>query len=153
MDKNDEVRPLVLSVVAAGNPKFPRFRIADQYLRFWTGTDWTEQGEEEHGLMYSNSNEACHEVQRLLMLKYMNRPCRVFEAPVTIKLFADKPVSKRQLVDWLSRVSKLVMDSPKYGNGPLAGSLGLCLIDWNTLEEVGGTPLDRCTTDEEEEDA
>jgi hypothetical protein len=152
MDNHDEVRPLVLSVVAAGNPKFPRFRIADQYLRFWTGTEWTEQGEEESGLMYSDSNEACHEVQRLLMLEYMDRPCRVFTAPVIIKLFSDKPVSKKQLVDWLSRVSKLVMDAPKHGNGPLEGRLGLCLIDWNKIEEIGCTAAD-CHETEEKDDA
>lgn len=148
-----ERQPIVLSVVAAGTPEFPRFRVADQFLRYWTGSDWTEPQDEERGLLFSDSNTACHEVQRLLMLEYMDRPCRVFEAPVTLKLWTNQKVTRRQLIDWLAKVSKLVMDCPKLGNGPVDGSLGLCLIDWNKITEVGSGGADHPATDEEDEDA
>ena len=131
-----ERQPLILSVVAAGTPDFCRYRICDAYNRFWTGAEWSEPGEDHRGLMYADCNRACHEVQRLLMLEYMDRPCRVFRAPVEVRLFADRDISQQELKAWLLKCSKLLIDTPREGNGPCEGSLGLVSIHWNELAEV-----------------
>jgi hypothetical protein len=131
--KNRERRPVVLSLIPAGTHHFLRYRIADQYLRYWNGEDWTE--DEKKGIVFENSNLACQEMQKLLMIDYTGRPQRTFVAPVIIDLYSDKPVTQAQLQDWLVKVSKLLIDSPKNGNGPIEGSLGLCRIDWTKLEE------------------
>jgi hypothetical protein len=70
------------------------------------------------------------------MLNYMNRPVRRFRAPVYLDLFSDKPIPLKELTDWLVKVSKLLIDSPRFGNGPIEGSLGLARIQWNELEEI-----------------
>lgn len=131
-----ERQPIFLSVVAAGTPEFSRFRICDCFNRFWTGTDWSEPGEDHRGLIYADSNRACHEVQRLLMLEYMDRPCRVFRAPVEVRLFADRDISQKELKAWLLKCSKLLIDAQGQGNGPCEGSLGLVSIHWHELNEV-----------------
>lgn len=128
--------PIFLSVVAAGTPEFSRYRICDSFNRFWTGTDWSEPGEDHRGLIYADSNRACHEVQRLLMLEYMDRPCRVFRAPVEVRLFADRDISHQELKAWLLKCSKLLIDAQAQGNGPCEGSLGLVSIHWHELNEV-----------------
>lgn len=134
-----ERQPIILSVVAAGTPEFCRYRICDAYNRFWTGSEWSQPGEDHRGLMFADSNRACHEVQRLLMLEYMDRPCRVFRAPVEVRLFADRDISHEELKAWLLRCSKLLIDAQGQGNGPCEGSLGLVSIHWRELEECKDT--------------
>ena len=134
MSDEKERRPVVLSVVPAGNPDFPRVRICDQYLRYWTGEDWSDS--EKDGLVYANSNEACIEVQRLLMLEYMQLPHKRYRAPVYLDLFCDHEVPLIEIKRWLHKVAKLLIDSPAHGNGPTEGTLGLANIQWGELEEV-----------------
>lgn len=131
---SEELRPIVLSLVNAGTPEYPRWRVADQFLRFYTGAGWSTT--EEDGVLYRDAESAAQEVQRLLMLEYMGKAKRVFIAPVTVELYCDEDVTERDLRDWLCRVARLVINSPKHGNGPAAGSLGLCKIDWSQMEEV-----------------
>lgn len=134
--KKEERPPVILSVVPAGTPSFPRFRISDQFARYWNAIDgWTEPQNEAYGTLYDSANEACHEVRRLLMLEYGNLPCKTYKAPVYLHLYADKEVSKEDLQKWLVKVSKLLIDSPSHGNGPVEGSLGICILDWGELEE------------------
>lgn len=129
-----ERRPIVLSVHRAGTPEFPRYFISDQFMRVWTGERWS--GDPHDGLLFSDSNEACMEVQRLLMLDYMDKPVRRFRAPVYLDLFTDKELTKDEITRWLVKVSKLLIDSQKHGNGPVEGTLGLCRIEWGEMKEV-----------------
>lgn len=129
-----ERRPIVLSLVSRGSPEFPRYAIADQFLRYWTGETWSD--DEDHGLLFADPNTACDEMQKLLMVDYMDKPVRRFRAPIYVDLYTANDVTLRDLKDWLFKVSRLLIDSPKHGNGPVEGSLGLCQIDWSELEEV-----------------
>ena len=129
-----EKQPIILSVHRAGTPQFPRYFISDQYKRVWTGEGWSE--DEKDGLLYGNSPEACNEVQRLLMLDYMDKPVRRFRAPVYVDLFTDKPLTKQEIARWLVKVSRLLIDSPQHGNGPLSGTLGLVRIEWSEMKEI-----------------
>jgi hypothetical protein len=55
---------------------------------------------------------------------------------VMIELFAPAEVSIRDLQQWLVRTTKLLIDSPRFGNGPIEGSYGAVRIDWGQLREV-----------------
>ena len=129
-----EKPPIILSVHRAGSPQFPRYFISDQYKRVWTGEDWSDN--ERDSLLYSDSPEACLEVQRLLQLEYMDKPMRRFRAPVYLDLYADEPLPAVQIVRWLAKASRLLMDSPEHGNGPVEGALGLVRIEWGEIQEV-----------------
>jgi len=124
----------VLSLHQMGTSTFPRFAIGDQFLRFFDGRCWTTDASK--ALLFSDSNFACQEMQRLLMIDYANMPVRRFRAPVYIDLFSHRPVTLEELQDWLVKVSKLLIDSPTHGNGPCDGTLGLTRINWSELEEI-----------------
>ncbi len=123
----------VLSLHQIGTSAFPRFAISDQFLRFFDGHGWTLDARK--ALLFSDSNLACQEMQGLLMIDYAHKPVRRFRAPVYLDLYSDRPVSLEELQDWLVKVSKLLIDSPTHGNGPV-DSLGLCRISWSELEEM-----------------
>ncbi|HMP57722.1 MAG TPA: hypothetical protein PKD86_00090 [Gemmatales bacterium] len=125
---------MILSVHRAGSPQFPRYFISDQFNRVWTGDGWSE--DERNGLLYGDSPEACIEVQRLLQLEYMDKPMRRFRAPVYLDLFADESLPTVQIVRWLAKASRLLIDSPEQGNGPAEGTLGLVRIEWGEIQEV-----------------
>jgi hypothetical protein len=127
-------RPIVLSLINMGTPDFPRFAISDQFLRYFDGQSWTP--DQSKALIFSDDNVACEEMQRLLMVEYMGKPVRRFRAPVYIDLYTDKMISRPELQDWLLRCAKLLIDSPKHGNGPVEGTLGLCRINWDQIEEI-----------------
>lgn len=125
---------MILSVHRAGSPQFPRYFISDQFNRVWTGEGWSDN--ERDGLLYGDSPEACREVQRLLQLEYMDKPMRKFFAPVYLDLYADEPLPTVQIVRWLAKASRLLIDSPEQGNGPVEGTLGLVRIEWGEIQEV-----------------
>jgi hypothetical protein len=135
-DKMEERRPIILSVHQTGTPQFPRWMVGDQFNRLWTGEGWAD--DEAKALRFASSNEACHEVQRLLLLNYTQLPHKRYRAPVYIDLFCDHDLSEIEIKRWLHRVAKLLIDSPTHGNGPVEGSLGLTTICWSELEEITG---------------
>lgn len=133
--KEKEKRPVILSLVPLGTPEYPRYVIADQYLRYWTGDSWTEQKDDAHALVYANSNDALHDMNKLLMVDHEKKQVKRYRAPMYIDLYSDGTISKRELQMWLLKATKLIIDSPKHGNGPIAGSLGSCRINFGELEE------------------
>ncbi len=130
----DDRPPIILSVVQAGTPEYPRFKVMDSYQRYWTGSAWV--ADERKGLTYASSNDACIDVQRLLTAPYMDKPVRRFRAPVYLDLFCDRAIPKHELVRWLVRCSKLLLDHSNCGIGPVSGSLGNLTIEWGELEQV-----------------
>jgi hypothetical protein len=134
MSKKKERQPIVLSLVPTGSPDLPRYRIADPSLNYWTGERWSEF--EEDGIVFENANDGAKEIQKLLMLQYMNRPLRRFKAPVYLDLYTDHNVSKEEVVNWLGHVARLIMDAQTFGNGPIEGALGLIRIEWGETEEM-----------------
>ncbi|MCP6391125.1 hypothetical protein NL487_29820, partial [Klebsiella pneumoniae] len=77
--------------------------------------------DETKALRFASSNEACHEVQRLLLLDCMQLPVKRYNAPVYLELFCDHDVPEIEVKRWLHRVAKLLIDSPNHGNGPVEG--------------------------------
>lgn len=130
----NEPSPMFLSVVQAGMPEYPRFKVADCHLRYWTGVEWV--ADESKGLMFASSNDACLEVQRLLKLHYGDLPVRRYRAPVFIDVHSDAAVPQDDLIRWLVRCSKLLLDTTNCGEGPTNGTLGSLTIQWGELEQV-----------------
>lgn len=126
--------PILLSVVQAGTPEHPRFKVMDSWTRFWDGEKWSD--DEAAGLLYATSNDACLEAQRLLMIPYMDKPLRRYKAPVYIDLFSDHEIPRPDLIRWLVRCSKLLLDHNTHGVGPASGTLGSVSIEWSGIEQV-----------------
>lgn len=129
-----EKQPIVLSMISQGTPEYPRFYIADQYLRYWTGDGWTKQKDDKNALMYADSNKALVDMNRLLVLQHENKVVKRYKAPIYIEVFSDQEIPLRDLKMWLFKATKLLIDSPKNGNGPVAGSLGTCRIEYSEME-------------------
>lgn len=130
-----ERRPIILSVHPVGSPEHPRFAISDQWLRWFDGDGgWTE--DQTRAALYAASNDACVEVQRLLLLNYTQLPHKRYRSPVFIDLFCDHDIPEIEIKRWLHRAAKLIIDSQSCNNGPVEGSLGLCTIEWSELKEL-----------------
>jgi hypothetical protein len=127
---------LILSLHNIGNPEFPRFVISNQYLQYWSGNDWTKQADESKASIYADSNSALEDMHKILLQIYKEKPVSRFCAPFHIELFSDDAITLNQLKDWLFKVMKLIMDTPKHGNGPLKSSYGTCWIDLSELKEI-----------------
>jgi hypothetical protein len=136
MRESEEKQPIILSVVNAGTPEFPRYLIANQFLQYFTGNGWTEQRDEKKALVYRDANDALETSSSLLLLKHEHLPVKFFQAPLYLQLHSPHEVSMAELKWWLFRATKLLVDSPRFGNGPVAGSLGICRIEYKELKEL-----------------
>lgn len=131
---SEQPRPIILSVHRCGSPDFERFVISDQFLRYYTGSDWSLDAKQ--ALLYVDVPSAATTIHNLLLVEYHSKSVRRFRAPVEIERYGADELSINDLQRWLAKVTRLVMDSPKFGNGPLQGSLGLATIRWGELKEV-----------------
>ena len=131
-----ESRPMILSVVAAGTPEHQRWLISDQFLRYFTGKGWTEQGVVSGAALYTSSNDAIDQLHCILIAEYHTLPKRRFTAPVYLDLYSPQHVSVRDIQQWLVKTTKLLVDSPKHGNGPVAGSFGAIRIEFGEIKEM-----------------
>lgn len=137
MPKKREKPVPILSVVATGTPEHPRYVIADQYLRYFAlEKGWSEQRDMSAATLFATCEEALRMVDTLLVIRHCDLPKKTYTVPVTIELYSPQEVSDRDLQQWLMRVSKLVLDTPRHGNGPVAGSYGSVRIDYSKLKEA-----------------
>jgi hypothetical protein len=135
--KREEKQPVILSLHQVGTPEHPRFCISDQYLRYWAGEKgWTDQKDESKAMLFASAQEALQMMHTLMVIRHCDLPRRVFSATVAVELFAPAEVCVRDLQQWLLRATKLLIDSPRHGNGPIEGSYGAVRIDWGQLKEV-----------------
>jgi len=135
--KREEKKPLILSLINAGTPEHPRFMISDQYLRYWGGSHgWTAQQDQSNAVLFASSNEALGMMHTLMLVRHCDLPKKVFTAPVVIELYSPEQVSVRDLQQWLVRAAKLLIDTPRHGNGPVEGAYGAVRVDWGQLKEA-----------------
>ena len=79
--------------------------------------------------------DANRKAEELLLAHFGKCPSDRYRAPIYIDLRTDQPVTLEQLRAWLHKTARLFVDTPKYGNGPIDGSLGIVSIDWSQLEK------------------
>ncbi len=104
-------------------------------MRWYDGDGgWTE--DQSRAALFAISNDACVEVQRLLLMNHVLLPLKRYRAPVYLDLYCEEDVPEIEIKRWLHRAAKLLINSPTHGNGPVSGSLGLTTIRWSELEEI-----------------
>jgi hypothetical protein len=135
--KREEKRPVILSLHQLGTPDHQRFCISDQYLRYWAGSKgWTEQHDQANATLFASAQEALVMMNTIMLIKFAHLPKRTYVAPLILDLYAPAEVSIRDLQMWLLRISKVLMDTPRHGNGPLEGSYGSVRVNYGELKEV-----------------
>lgn len=133
-----EKQPFFMSVINLGTPEFPRYGIADQNLRFWNGDGWTEPEADAGARVYNTEKDATDAMQGIMTQDHRHLQKKLFMAPVYIEVYSDKDISLRDLKMWLFRTTTVTVDSPRHGNGPVEGSLGIVRIEYSEMKEVTG---------------
>jgi hypothetical protein len=55
-------------------------------------------------------------------------PRHLYVAPLYIEIYGEKP-KLHELRAWLENAVRIVVNSPKHGDGPTNGSLGVLILD------------------------
>ena len=121
----------ILTVYRFGK-EFDRFLIKDEKKRVWTG----ERFDSGCASLYSNPNDACFEVHRILKKQFEGMEPKRYVVPCFIEVFGHEPITEGEIANYLSTGAKLTMDLDKYGNGPGDNSLVLPVIHWQRIEEL-----------------
>ena len=123
----------ILSIFETGTSDHPRFLITDPLRRIWTGEYWADDIAD--GRLYLSVNDAALAIQQIMRAQHGDKPLRRYVAPVVVDVYSDNELSLDEIAKWLSKVSQLIIDSDKNGNGPVEGSLGLTRIEWGELRK------------------
>lgn len=124
-----------LSVVPTGSSDvFPRFLISDARDRLWNGHEFGPTG-----VIYADPNAAATDVQNILKKNFEGVEPQRYVVPVCIEVLNHAgPVPVAEVAKYLSRVSRLFLNTTEHGNGP-GDSLVLPRIEWHRIE-----PLKEC---------
>lgn len=120
----------ILRVVQVGN-EFDRFLIANEQEQVWNG----EQFNPDEGVLYADHNHAACDAQNILKRNFDGSKSQWYVVPVYVQVFSDEPVSMSEVAMYLSRSSRLHIDTTIHGNGP-DESLVLSRICWNRIKPV-----------------
>ncbi len=123
----------ILRVVQIGN-EFERFVIEDEQSQVWTGQEFGQPG-----VFYADHNQAASDVQAILRKNFEGIEPRKYVVPVFIEVFSHAEVPVAQVAQYLSRASRLFLNTTDHGNGP-GNSLVLSWIDWNRIKKLKETP-------------
>lgn len=126
--KNHRQLP-ILWVVQIQNSEFERFWIEDQDDRVWTGERFDSVG----GSLFADLNDAALEVQNILKGHFEGAEPRRYVVPLVVEVYSHDPVSVAEIAHYLSRSSRLQIDSHEDGNGP-GNSLVLPRIEWHRIQ-------------------
>lgn len=125
----DNQRLPILRVVQIDN-EFERYVIQDQRDRVWTGERFDSQG----AALFACHHHVATEVQSILKKKFEGLEPQRFVVPFVVEVFSHAgPVPVDQIAQYLSRASRLFVNTPEFGNGP-GDSLVLSRIEWHQIE-------------------
>jgi hypothetical protein len=124
----------VLYVVESGSPDFQRWMISDDRDRLWGGEDFGQ-----NGVLYARHNDAAVDAQDILRGHFGGiQPVR-YVVPLFVESLSRRPVPVAEVAQFLSRASRLYVNTSEHGNGP-GDSLVLPWIEWSRIKEVKGFP-------------
>lgn len=120
----------MISLVKRGTKAFPRYVLAkaDEYKNavYWNGLTWSQ--DEAAAILFENVTECLWTHHDLMMESVGDLPCHRYVAPLYIEVYGKKP-KLSDLRKWLEKAVRIVVESPKYGDGPTNGSLGVLILD------------------------
>lgn len=124
----------VLYVVESGSPDFQRWMISDDRDRLWGGEDFGQ-----NGVLYTRHNDAAVDAQNILRGHFGGIQPVKYVVPLFVESLSHRPVPVAEVAQYLSRASRLYVNSSEHGNGP-GDSLVLPRIEWHRIEEVKEFP-------------
>ena len=122
----------ILRVVQVGNDDFNRYHIANEQEQLWNG----QQFQPDRGILYADHNVACTDVQSILKKNFEAVKAVKYIVPLTIEVFSNEPVPVNDVAMYLSRASRLFLNTTDHGNGP-GSSLILPQIEWHRIKQIG----------------
>ena len=122
----------ILRVVQVGNEDFNRYHIADEQEQLWNG----QQFQPDRGILYADHNVACTDVQSILRKNFEGVKPVKYVVPLTIEVFSNEPVPVNDVAMYLSKASRLFLNTTDHGNGP-GSSLVLPQIEWHRIKQIG----------------
>ena len=126
----------VLYVVESGSPDFQRWMVSDDRDRFWGGEDFGQTG-----VLYARHNDAAVDAQNILRGHFGGiQPVR-YVVPLFVESLSHQPVPVAEVTQFLSRASRLYLNTAEHGNGP-GDSLVLPWIEWSRIKEVKEFPYE-----------
>jgi len=131
-----ERQPFFMSVINLGTPEFPRYGIADHQLRYWNGDGWTKPEADSGARVYATENAATEVMYGIMTQDHQHLPKKTYVVPVYIEVFSDTDIPLRDPKWLLFRTTKVIVDSPRHGNGPVEGSLGTVRIEYSEMTEA-----------------
>jgi hypothetical protein len=125
-----------LYVVQIGNDEFERYLIRDQEERVWTGEQFDAQG----AALFARHNDAAVEAQHILKRTFDGVEPQRFVVPLYVEVLSHAgPVPVAEIAEYLSRGSRLYLDTTENGNGP-GDALVLPRIEWHRIEQIKEFP-------------
>jgi hypothetical protein len=126
--------PRILTALAKGTSTHPRFMIADQFGRVWTGQAWSD--DENNGLLFADLNELGSACREILLGQAAEKPVFRFLASMEVEIRSDKKPAWIDVAVWGIRAVRLSVDYHQHGSGPVSRSVAIVRIDWGTLREI-----------------
>ncbi len=124
----------VLYVVESVPPDFQRWMISDDRDRLWSGQEFGQ-----NGVLYARHNDAAVDAQNILRGHFGGIQSVKYIVPLFVESLSHKPLPVAEVAQYLSRASRLYLNTSEHGNGP-GDSLVLPRIEWNRIEKVKGFP-------------
>lgn len=127
-----------MAITISGQPGWKRYLIVTEDGRFWDGKKWTCQG--ECARLYADHQDVAVAFRELEERLYKNKPLRMFQATLNIRVRADQNYSVQDLQDFLVRSVSILIDQDRCGTGPVSDSLVQLDITWELRESGRKNP-------------
>lgn len=121
----------ILRVASFGPTAFQRFQIVNDAGEVWNGDEFEPIG----GRVYAAHNVAAADSQSILRSHFEGIAPKRYMAPLFVEVFSDDVIHVAHIVSYLSRATRLHIDTAEHSHGP-RNSLVLPCIDWSQIEQV-----------------
>ena len=117
--------------IARSDSGFERYVIEDSHEQVWNGKEFGTGD----GLLFAHYQEAAAETQRILKSHFKGVEPTKLVVPLYVEVYGGEEIPVESVVKYLSKASKLTVDTGTHGNGP-DQSLVLTRIEWGEIEPV-----------------
>ncbi len=125
-----------LEIHPVGNPKFPRFVIANDQGEVFDGDGWNK--DQNRAILYAEGQEVARQFNALQEAMHRDWPIREFAVTLNVRVRSAHPFTQRELEDYLERAVAIMLDHDK-GTGPTPNSMVQLDVTWREMKERGVT--------------